>query len=153
MLRKFLFILALSFVVVSCSVNKKTSSNVKSKQYYETNATLIQATTEKEIGNTDKAIELYKKVLSQDKDNAIAHYYLGDIYFGQLNFDKAVEENKLAIEKDNNTIWYPLQLAQMYTIMKDYKKAADVYEQVIKQEPDVLQYYQMLSTLYHKDKN
>ncbi|MCH3924001.1 MAG: tetratricopeptide repeat protein [Bacteroidales bacterium] len=153
MLRKFLFILALSFVVVSCSVNKKTSSNVKSKQYYETNATLIQATTEKEIGNTDKAIELYKKVLSQDKDNAIAHYYLGDIYFGQLNFDKAVEENKLAIEKDNKTIWYPLQLAQMYTIMKDYKKAADVYEKVIKQEPDVLQYYQMLSTLYHKDKN
>jgi tetratricopeptide (TPR) repeat protein len=149
-------ILYIAFIVVlfsSCSSSKKVAQTNTNDKDYTVGAIIEAATTQREIGNNDKAIDLYNQALKKDPNNAAAYYYLASIYFEKQDVDKAIKMNKLAMDKDSKNIWYPLQLSDIYLSLQKYDEAASTYEKVIKLDPNTIEYYKNLANIYRVEGN
>jgi len=145
MLKQITLILFFVLVFLSCSNSKKTIDKMEN---YTENALIIDAVTYYTNGNINEAERLFENILSEDKTNSTAMYYLSNIYLKKQDYNKSVYFGKQAVETDNN-VWYKLQLCEIYMAMQDYDNAALISEKVIKQEPEVLEYWQQLVLIYH----
>lgn len=75
------------------------------------------------VGEYDKALALYRKLLEVDRDYNKAYSMIGDVYYMKENYDSAKYYFRLAIEK--NTIDYAAHwfLADTYIKTKDTESA------------------------------
>ena len=110
---------------------------------------MIDAVTAFNDGRLDRAEELYKQVLAQDKDNAAALYYMSNIAFQRQDIAKSEDYGKRAVKACDTNVWYKLQLADIYLTLQDYDGAALVAESIVKQKPDILEYWQQPGNIYH----
>ncbi len=132
-------------VLFSCSSKK----NITTKENYKENSFVIDAVTLYANNKINEAENLFLNILSEDKNNSTAMYYLSNIYMEKQDYNKAIDFGKQAIESDGNNIWFKLQLCEIYMAMLDYDNAASILEKIIKQEPQVVEYWQQLALIYH----
>ncbi len=123
----------------------------KSKTHLETDGLLIDAKTQYELGNTEKALELYKNIIVRDPNYAVAYYELGGIYYENGRMDSAVYYTEKANKLMPNNLWYQLQLADIYKNMMNASKSIQVMSEIVKQNPDILEYYYELANTYIMD--
>lgn len=145
MLRKIILIGFSVLLLFSCSSQK----NIKTTENYKENSLIIDAVTLYANGKINEAENLFLNILSEDKNNATAMYYLSNVYMEKQDYNKAIDFGKQAIETDNNNLWFKLQLCEIYMAILDYDNAASMLEKIIKQEPQVLEYWQQLALIYH----
>ena len=131
----FSILLAILYVSHSCSSAKKEWSGLTPEEI-KVSSLVIEAATQKEIGNTDKAIMLYDSVLLLDPDNSLAYYQLAALHFENLDVDKAVKSNIKAMELNPENNWYRQQLAEIYIMTRQFDNAEKQYEILAKQNPD-----------------
>lgn len=88
---------------------------------------IFQADLYASMGEVDKAISLYKKVLHDDKKNSAALIKLGQIYLNNLDYSNArsVFEQLVTYEPNNFAGHY--YLARLYQELKFYSKAFASY--------------------------
>lgn len=109
---------------------------------------IIDAATEREIGNMEKACAIYGEVLKLSPNNALAYYQLSAINYEQRNIANAIEYNLKAIELNPKNHWYRLQLAEIYLQTKQIEKVAEQYKAIIELQPEVTEYYMELASIY-----
>ncbi|MCP3929417.1 MAG: tetratricopeptide repeat protein [Bacteroidetes bacterium] len=95
----------------------------------------IEANREKILGNLENAVQLYEKVISQDRNNDAAAYELGRIYVAIGEEEKAIQAAKKAIDLNKENLWYKAFLADLYQKQNENIKAAEVYESMVKEYP------------------
>jgi Flp pilus assembly protein TadD len=87
-------------------------------------------------GEHKKAIEAYKKYLEENRDDAEAHYALGQTYANLGQFSDAIREYREAAKlKDNDPdIYYDLGVA--HTKLAQYDAAAAAFSKSLEIDPD-----------------
>ena len=149
MKRNIVIIISAVIFICSCSSNKNTAKSGTNKDEFAVNSAMIDAITALNTGDFSKAESLYKQVLTKDKNNAAALYYLSSIAFQKQDIAKSVDYGKQAIKANDTNIWYKLQLTDVYLSTQNYDEAAAMMEKVVKQKPEVLEYWQQLVNIYH----
>lgn len=109
---------------------------------------VIDAATQREIGNVEKACSLYESIIKQQPENSLAYYQLSSINYEQRNIATAIEYNLKAIELNPKNHWYRTQLAEIYLQTKQTEKAAEQYRAIIDLQPNVTEYYMELVAIY-----
>lgn len=155
-MRKNIRTLLLSTIIIltlgSCASKPKTS--IKAKEYtsaeLKTDGIFLDASTQKNLGNLDKAVELYDQVISINPNYASAYFDKANVMFQKKEVQKAIELTQKAISLQPQNIWYHLQLAEIYINIQDYDNAALTIENIIEIEPDNIDYYQQLAQIYNQ---
>lgn len=91
-------------------------------------------------GNSEKAIEYYKKALSMDSNYVVAHEGLGKIYFDYGNMKKAKNNFEEAVQLGINNYEAYYYLGRIYENINN-KIAIDHYTKAIKLNPICSQCY------------
>jgi len=105
------------------------------------------------LGNNDKAIELYKKCIEEDENDAAAMFELASIYTNLGNVTEALPYAEQAVGKDPINKWYKILLIRLYQTQGNYDEAGKIIDQLIASEPDNIEYYQdeALNCIYNGD--
>lgn len=109
---------------------------------------VIDAATQRELGNFERASSLYKEVIKFQANNSLAYYQLAAIDFENKNIADAIENNLKAIELSPKNHWYRSQLAEIYLLTNQFDKAAEQYKEIINLQPNVTEYYSELIGIY-----
>lgn len=110
---------------------------------------MLEALTSMVKGNMDEAESKYREIVSKDKENGAAWYYLSNIRFDKQDIAGALDCGNRAVKASEDNIWYKVQLCEMYMAVQDYDNAAIVLEKIVAQEPQTLEYWQQLALIYH----
>ncbi len=154
-LRNLVLLLNVLIILASCSSSNKSlkrASNSSSKGYstkeLKIDGVFLDACTQKQLGNLDKAIELYDEVIASNPNYASAYFEKASILFSKKDVKSAIELTQKAISLQPKNHWYRLQLGEIYLLMADYENGAKVYEELIKLNPDEKDYYYQLLQIY-----
>lgn len=146
-----LFLSSFIILLMAGCASKQTQPK-KAKEYTSAELKLdglfLDASTQKQLGNLDKAVELYDQVISINPNYAAAYFDKASVMYNKKNSQKAIELTQKAIELQPNNIWYRLQLGEIYLNMNDYDNAAKVLEALIIINPNEIEYYQQLVQIY-----
>jgi tetratricopeptide (TPR) repeat protein len=136
----------------SCTIHKKQTNNSSSSNQINENkliSLLINATTEKIIGNLDIADSLFKECLKIDAKNAVSYFELSGIYRIEENPAKSIEFAKKALQFDPSNEWYKANLALFYSELNKHKEASKLFEELTKEYPEKYEYLYSLSECYY----
>ena len=103
-------------------------------------------------GNTDKARELWEKVLEIDPDNETAILYLA-AYFSERNIPQAITYWKMFLEKKPDSAPGYFQLGSSQEKMGQYNNAAESYKKAISIAPGSAEMHISLARLYEKQED
>ena len=111
----------------------------------------LDATKEKLLGNTQKAIDAFKVVLDNYPEHAPSAYELSRLYLTAKNSQEAIAMGKLAMDSDPENKWYKMHLAELYSGADQNKAAAELYDSIIESEPSNQEHYFKKAYYYVKD--
>ena len=101
--------------------------------------------------NLDKAEEVYKKQVTVDPDNSVAHNNLGNTLRDLKKFDGSVQEYEEAIRLAPHTISAYANLGSVYQYQQaSIDKAIDVYKRGIEANPESVDMYILLALAYEQ---
>ena len=156
-----LFLLAISIVVVKFNEINSSITSTFDKDTMQNETTDIVDTqekaSEKDIAkakrllsaqNYDEAAEIFQNIIDKNPQNAVAHYYMGEIYNEQGYTDLAITSYKKANENKLNFFEPLKRLAEIYTQKMDYDTALQYAEQAYTISPKNLEILNVLQTLY-----
>lgn len=140
-----LFLIAFSSCKTTVPTESKTAGkgdkNLTQQEQIMNTSLFIDGVREKQLGNTNKALELFAQCLRQNPNNDAAMYesamllYLDKKYYEALTYAK----ESVKLKPSNN--WYLLLLAQIYVGQKDYANADKVYRIVTEKNPNQIEYF------------
>lgn len=145
--RGFFGVFALCVLLVGCRTSQLREQGMSGEQL-KVSSLIIEAATQREVGNLSKAQELYESVLKLQPDNSVACYHLASLHFEQQNIASAVEYNERAIELAPKNHWYREQIAEIFVRTSRFEDAAKQYEVLLKQNPACEEYYTELAYIY-----
>ncbi len=102
---------------------------------------LIDALKELQIGNIEKAQELFIKIKYLPETKGISNYYLSRIYRGQGKYDEALSAIDASIEADSKNKWYLVMKANLAEDLGQFASIGKVYQSLYELEPDNYTYY------------
>lgn len=118
----------------------------------DSGALVISAVEKYSDGKSGEAAEILKKILSTDKENDAAWYYLGMCYAVQEDLDMAEDCFKSAMTIDPANFWYRYRLASVYALTSHEELTIDIYEKLLRDFPDKSDLYFDLVELYASQK-
>jgi tetratricopeptide (TPR) repeat protein len=82
-----------------------------------------------------EAIKQYRKVTEIDKNNSLAHYRMGQIYFLLRNYNAAADEMRAALNGDREPNWIPvwahLTLGEIFDTTGQRDRAINEYQKAL----------------------
>lgn len=112
---------------------------------------LIEAVKQKNLGNIPGAIELYKMVLEENNDVAVAHYELGTLYALTGKQEKAVEQLATAVAMDPGNKWYFESYTDVLMMQQDFKTARNILKERIRNDDENVEPLYKLANVYFLD--
>lgn len=92
----------------------------------------------------ESAVEAYKKVLADNKDDDAAHFYLG-LTYNKLNEDEdAAKELREAVKLKPDNTEYQTELGAIYIKLAKYHEAVAALKKAIEADPDNIDAQEML---------
>ena len=103
----------------------------------QNNITLINKVIEKYNTNQhEEALKLISQVLTEDPNNAYAHYYRGLIYDTQKKYDLAIEEYKKSYVNNPALVVANYLIAIIYDTKAEYPQALTYYKKFVKENKE-----------------
>ena len=121
---------------------KINADNMKAKELLssvveQNNILLINKVIEKYNKNEyDEALKLISQVLTEDSNNAYAHYYRGLIYDSQKKYNFAIEEYKKSYVNNPTLVVANYLIAIIYDSQAQYKKALEYYKKFVNENKE-----------------
>jgi len=82
-----------------------------------------------------EAIKQYQKVVDQNKNNSLAHFRMGQIYFTLHNYNAAAEELRAALDGNLQPkwveVWAHLTLGQIFDVTGQRDRALNEYQRAL----------------------
>ncbi len=150
---KHIILIYIALILVGCASSKTTTkknSNEYTSKQLTVDGVFLDACTQKELGNYNKAIELYDQVIALNPSYSAAYFDKASILFHSKEINQSIVLTNKAISLQPKNIWYRLQLVQIYLNISDYANVAKTYEELIKLKPEEIEYYQELAEIYNK---
>jgi tetratricopeptide (TPR) repeat protein len=138
-----LTILTVLVIVFSAIGQAQIESGSDDYQY-----ALIEAVKQKNLGNFPEAIKLYKLVINEKYDVAIAHYELGIIYFIMNQPETAEIHLRNAFELDPSNYWYTGGYIDVLVANEKFRDAEKILRKVVRNNPEEVEYSFQLARLY-----
>ncbi len=105
------------------------------------------------IGQDENAFEDFKKALTLDSNNSLAHVGLTTLYLQNKEYDKAISQaSKLIQRKPNDYIGYFVR-GNIYLEKRQFEQAIEDYEKGLALNPEDQGVYYNLSCIYSLKKN
>ncbi len=103
----------------------------ESKRYDEKEVEIetqfVEASRQLVLGQYEKAIEIYEKLLKKDASNSTIHFQLSRCNEAIKNYEKAIFHGEKAVNLNSSNEFYTMQLAESYEANMEYDKAAKAY--------------------------
>lgn len=112
---------------------------------------LIEAVKQKNLGNIPGAIELYKMVLEENSNVAVAHYELGTLYALMDNREKSVNHLETAVTMDPGNKWYFESYVDVLLMIQDFKTAQRLLKERISADKENVDHLYKLANVYFLD--
>ncbi len=109
---------------------------------------LIEAVKQKNLGNIPGAIELYKMVLEEKEDVAVAHFELGTLYALTGNEEKALDHLARSVAMEPANKWYFESYIDVLLLQQEYKTAKKLLKERIGQEDGNVDHLYKLANVY-----
>lgn len=109
---------------------------------------LENAITYHSAGELDSAVNVYKKIISEEPANEIANNNIGIIYVIKENYDKAIEHFSNIIVSQPSSVDTYFNLAEAYMLKDDYLSAISVLEKASRLAPKDIQVLKNLAQCY-----
>lgn len=135
----------------SCSGPKNVTSKpqvLTEKQRLEEADLFIKALREKELGNLDKALDLYTQALQINPEDAAALYEQARILSAIGRKDEALASCKTACQLAPDNKWYKMLYGNLAKANEKYKEYVLAYEQLVEAYPNDLNFLNELSFAY-----
>lgn len=114
---------------------------------------LIEAVKQKNLGNLSEAVKLYKLVIKEKPDCAVAYYEVGSIYLATQQFEQARTNLKEAYTQEPENEWYINAYLNSLGAMDDYETAEEIIEENIKRDPENPEWeYKLAGTYFSMEK-
>ncbi|HDS06909.1 MAG TPA: tetratricopeptide repeat protein [Bacteroides sp.] len=114
---------------------------------------LIEAVKQKNLGNIQEAVKLYRLVVQAKPDCDVAYYELGTIYLVTGQLDLAEEFMGKAYSLDPGNKWYTLGYLNALGAGEDYADAAKLLKEKIRAVPDEVEWeYQLANVRFSQGK-
>lgn len=128
---------------------QKVDSDIKAKAdiFY------LDAVNQRLLGNHAEAFELYRHVLSLDKNHVGANYDLSSYYHAIGKDGLSGESLKVASDSDPNNYWVKMALVQLYASEKQTDKAIKALEEMAQVYPENSNIIIMLEEMYSSTNN
>lgn len=111
---------------------------------------LIDALKEEQIGNRQKAIDLFIKLKYAPETKGVSNYYLARIYREQGKHDEAMSAIDESIAAEPQNKWYLILKANLAEDYGQFQIIAEVYQKLSQLEPDNYTYYDNAALNYLK---
>jgi len=109
---------------------------------------LIEAVKQKNLGNLSEAVKLYRLVIREKPDCAVAYYELGGIYLMTKQVDLAVKNLEAAYDLQPDNVWYSLAYLNALGYAEKYEEAEDILRKKIRSDPGEVEWEYQLATIY-----
>lgn len=110
---------------------------------------LIEAVKQKNLGNIQEAVKLYRLVVENKPDCAVAHYELGTIYLMAGDREAAVESMARSFALDPGNQWYTAGYLTALGAVEDFRSMERILAEKLKEEPDEVEWqFQMANVQY-----
>ncbi|MBT8221238.1 MAG: tetratricopeptide repeat protein [Bacteroidia bacterium] len=111
----------------------------------------IEATNARLLGDNEKAISLYKKILEEDDTKHVVYYELSKVYLVAKLNKEALDAIQQAVRINPSDIWYQEELAAAHAANEDFVAASKVYEGLVSRMPKEQKFYFDLAFFYVKN--
>ncbi len=101
-------------------------------------------------GETDRAINEYKKTLNYDFTSPFLRIELAKLYIKKRDFQKAMAVLEKSVEYSPDDYDTRVLLGGIYGNMKEFDKAIQEYRQAIRINPDTLEPY-LFTSMFHRE--
>lgn len=122
-------------------VKKQKKGSLSEADSMQVQFLFLNGLKEKTLGNTEAAIEYFRRCLNIDINNHAAMYELGRLYFTLNDNSEAIFLFTKASELNPQNEWYLISLANAFEQANNYKEASRQYEKLIRLKPENLEYY------------
>ncbi len=142
--------LLLFFLISACSIlqrqdidgEKQVKTELSRQDSLEVTALFIDAKKEDLLGNSQKAISLYTRVLEKNPRHDASLFELARIYGSSHDFRKAQEYAEKAVKAAPENVWYRKVLANIAQQTGQLDMAREQLKWLVKNEARNLEYYQ-----------
>ncbi len=111
--------------------------------FYNTDILYEYAVLCAKSNDTDKAEEIFKKIIAEKPDFAYAYKDLGIIYLSRRFFDRALENFKKAIKLQPHNVFIIFEFGNYYYLMSEFENAKKMYNKLLRK--DKIPVYMMVS--------
>ncbi len=139
---KRLLIIGLMALLAACGTSRSTQvrnlqlgDGIGSMASKSIKADYYEAMKQKLIGNDEKAIELFKKVIKSEPDLAAAYYEIAGIYRDRNDFQEAAYYAEKAAHLDPENGFYQILYAEILAYFQKYDEAAALLEKLVEKNP------------------
>lgn len=157
-----IFIIAFALFITGCGTareqvasadpsgekEQETATEVSEKDRLQSTALLIDASREKMLDNTSKAITLYHDAIQKDPSNDAAHYELARLHAQNGEYEDALEYAQTATSLDPDNMRYQMVLADVFTLKEEQEKAIEIHENLARKHPEKLNLQEKLLNAY-----
>lgn len=90
-----------------------------------------------DIGNYERAIDYFQKVVSDEPENAAALFFLGKMHVSKKNYTQAIEffSQIIEIDPDNALAYY--EIADIYASQAKIDEAIKMYDECLSKDPSI----------------
>lgn len=164
-MRRYIILLFAGILILnSCKTSHKASTQANTRYQrkpiqertqasLEIETLLIDATMQREVGNTLQARQKYSQILKKDSTYAPANYGMSLLLASEGKLDSASTFILQAIRKEPQNVWYKLSLCEIDRATNNTKRLIETWESIVKLFPDKIEYYFELSNAYILDNN
>lgn len=127
-MRKMIFVWLAVFVAVSCGYRTQGMTNEAELLFHRGMQAFYK-------GDVQSAEAVFKRVVTQNKDNDAAWYHLSQIAAFHNKWNQAEQHIRKAIVLEPDNYWYHLHHVKLLMAAGEYEKAGDLYEQLWEKYP------------------
>ena len=109
---------------------------------------LIEALKQKNLGNLNEAVKLYRLVIREEPGCAAAYYELGNIYLMTQQNELAVNNLRKAFELEPGDKWFSLAYLNSLGVTGDFDTMEKVLDRKIGDEAGEVEWQYQLATVY-----
>lgn len=128
--------------------NRGNSVELSERKKYEEADLFARGLIQKQLGNFNEAIDLFRQAQEIDPTDAAVSYELSRIYLALGRSDEALVEATTAIENGESNIWYLANFGKICRINENYDDYVKAYEQIVELSPNDLNFIYELAFAY-----
>ncbi|MFK7802338.1 MAG: tetratricopeptide repeat protein [Anaerolineae bacterium] len=110
--------------------------------------TTLMANGKRQLGELDKALELYQKAVVIDPHKGYVYQAMGDIYKQQADFQAAAENYQKAIDHHSKNIWVYIKLGQTLNQLGRYEESRFIMQKGAEIDPNQAHIYRVWGDAY-----